>query len=444
MDIAIIGSGGAGMAAAWLLNGRHRVTVFERNGQLGGHAHSVAVEHDGRAYFADDGFSWFSDALYPNFLRLLELNGVPTRVVPMSATFTQTQRARTFLLPPTGLGPLLRTALDPRKLADLLRLNRAINAAVPMVDKQDRSVSWGEFLRENRFSESFCREVLTPMIAGAWGGPYDRTAEFSAYTLMKYFVFHRPSGLSEYPWHVVEGGAASYIERVARRLPEVTFRKRAPIVSLASTGSGWTVIDGHGHEGTFDHVIVATGARDARAILRDVVGLDETRRVLDRFEYYAARVATHGDPSFMPPRRADWRVANVCWDGERSGLNVWVGREGNHDVFTSYVGERLPQACHHVSTFQLPLITPGFHAAQDDLRKIQGTNRLWFAGDWTHDIGCHEDAVVSAIRVCEALDAACPRLAVLRSPRIHEAARPLPAGEPRGPLPSRAPPEIAA
>jgi len=438
MRIAIIGSGGAGMSAAWLLDARHEVTVFERNPELGGHAHSVAVERDGRTYFADDGFSWFSDALYPRFLRLLELNGVPTQIVPMSATFTQTQRARTFLLPPVGVGPFIRTALNLPMLADLLRLNRAINAAVPMVERQDRGVSWGDFLREHRFSERFCRELLTPMIAGAWGGPYDRAADFSAHTLMKYFVFHRPSGLSEYPWHVVEGGAASYIERVARGLPAVTFRKGAKIVSLRAAAPGWSVIEDDGRADTFDHVIVATGARDARAILRDVPELDETRRLLDRFEYYTARVATHGDPSFMPPRRADWRVANVCWDGERSGLNVWIGRDGKHDIFTSYLGARVPDRCHHVSTFHLPLFTPGFHDAQEELARRQGDNHLWFAGDWTHDIGCHEDAVVSAMRVCEALDPTSPRLAALRSPRVHPASRPLPAAEPKSP------PSIAA
>lgn len=442
MKIAIIGSGGAGMSAAWLLDGHHRVTVFERNAKLGGHAHSVAVEHEGRTYFADDGFSWFSDALYPRFLRLLELNGVPTRIVPMSATFTQMRRARTFLLPPAGVGPLLRTVLNLPLLKELVQINRAINAAVPLVDAHDRGMSWGEFLRRQRFSEPFCREVLTPMVAGAWGGPYERVAEFSAYTLMKYFVFHRPSGLAEYPWHVIDGGAASYIERVARALPDVAFHTDARIASLTRAGSGWNVIQHDGRAEIFDHVILATGARDARAILAGVAGIEETQRALDRFEYYAARVATHGDPTFLPPRREDWRVANVCWDGERSSLNVWVGRDGGHDLFTSYIGDRVPDRCHHVSTFHLPLITPAFHAAQEDLHRLQGSDHLWFAGDWTHDIGCHEDAVVSAMRVCEALDPESERLAALRSPRVHPAAQPLPAGD--SPQPGRASPALAA
>jgi predicted NAD/FAD-binding protein len=241
---------------------------------------------------------------------------------------------------------------------------------------------------------------------------------------------------------VIEGGAASYIERVARALPGVTFRTNARIASLSRAGSGWSVIERDGRAETFDHVIIAAGARDARAILADVPGLDETRRVLSRFEYYAARVATHGDPSFMPPRREDWRVANVCWDGERSSLNVWVGRDRGHDLFTSYIGERVPERCHHVSTFHLPLITPAFHAAQEDLRRLQGHDHLWFAGDWTHDIGCHEDAVVSAMHVCEALEPGSARLAALRSPRVHPAAQPLPAGD--SPQSGRNSPALAA
>jgi predicted NAD/FAD-binding protein len=441
MRFAIIGSGGAGMTSAWLLDGNHDVTVYERNAQLGGHAHSTPVEKDGRTYHADDGFCWFSDALYPNFMRLLELNGVPTRIVPMSATFTQAKRERTFLLPPVGTGPLLRTVLNVPMLMDLIQLNRAISLAEPLVREHDRDMTWGEFIQRHRFPAAFLREVLTPMIAGTWGGPYDRVNDFSAYVLMKYLVFHRPSGLSQYPWHVVKGGASSYIDKVASGLGNTTIRRNTRVAHLHRTERGWTVIDGDGRKDTFDQVIMATGAKDARAILRNVSGIDTTRSVLEKFEYYAARVATHGDTSFMPARRDDWRVANIRWDGEAARLNVWVGREGNADVFTSYVGDRLPDPCYNVSTFHLPLITPAFHRAQGELSGLQGKDRLWFTGDWTHDIGCHEDAVVSAVRVCQALDPSSARLAALRSPRVHPVESALPGGRPS--LPPR-PTEVAA
>ena len=42
-SIAIIGSGIAGLSAAWLLNKHHRVTLYEAEARPGGPNHSVDV-----------------------------------------------------------------------------------------------------------------------------------------------------------------------------------------------------------------------------------------------------------------------------------------------------------------------------------------------------------------------------------------------------------------
>jgi predicted NAD/FAD-binding protein len=47
MEIGIIGAGAAGLTAAWLLNGNHNVTLFEKQDRLGGHAQTVDIEIDG-------------------------------------------------------------------------------------------------------------------------------------------------------------------------------------------------------------------------------------------------------------------------------------------------------------------------------------------------------------------------------------------------------------
>ncbi|MFN7194936.1 MAG: FAD-dependent oxidoreductase, partial [bacterium] len=40
LDIAVIGSGVAGLSAAWLLSKRHRVTLYEREQRIGGHSNT--------------------------------------------------------------------------------------------------------------------------------------------------------------------------------------------------------------------------------------------------------------------------------------------------------------------------------------------------------------------------------------------------------------------
>jgi len=47
--IAVVGSGIAGLAAAWLLAKRHRVTLFETGAYAGGHTNTVDVDDHGRA-----------------------------------------------------------------------------------------------------------------------------------------------------------------------------------------------------------------------------------------------------------------------------------------------------------------------------------------------------------------------------------------------------------
>ena len=76
MRIAIIGTGISGMTAAYLLHGPHDVTVFEADGYIGGHTHTVDVAAEGTTYSVDTGFIVFNERTYPNFLRLLRKLGI--------------------------------------------------------------------------------------------------------------------------------------------------------------------------------------------------------------------------------------------------------------------------------------------------------------------------------------------------------------------------------
>lgn len=427
MRIAIIGSGGAGICATWLLDEDHDVTLYERGPTLGGHAHTVAIERDGATYAIDDGFSWFSDALYPSFLRLLEVMGVPTRIIPMSLAVLRRHRNRTHVLPPTRLAALAKTVADVPWLIDLLRFNRVIDRTVPIVQGGDRTLSLGAFIERHGYRDPFVSEVLRPILGGIWGAPYSRVDDLAMYTIAKYLVFHRPSGLTRYPWHVVHGGASSYIEAVASRVRGPILRGTAVAQLERAEAGGWTIVDARGERRRFDHVVLATGARDAARILADVPGLDPTRQALAGFEYYTVRIATHSDRWFMPTNPNDWCVANLNWDGRLANLTVWSGLPDNAPIFTSYVGEREPERVDHVSTFNLPLPTPDHYRAQERIAGRQGADDLSFAGDWTHDFGCHEDAIVSAMSVCKRLSPSSSRLAALQAPRVTPARQPLPA-----------------
>ncbi|MEY3954156.1 MAG: hypothetical protein RLZZ397_1036, partial [Pseudomonadota bacterium] len=82
--IAVVGSGIAGMASAWLLSRQYRVTLYEANDYLGGHTHTVDVTLEGKTHPVDTGFLVFNERTYPNLCALFDLFGVESLESEMS------------------------------------------------------------------------------------------------------------------------------------------------------------------------------------------------------------------------------------------------------------------------------------------------------------------------------------------------------------------------
>ncbi len=82
--IAVIGSGIAGVASAWLLGGKHEVTLFEKNDYLGGHTHTHRFEDQGHSVSVDTGFIVFNRPNYPDLTGLLSHLGIASQPTQMS------------------------------------------------------------------------------------------------------------------------------------------------------------------------------------------------------------------------------------------------------------------------------------------------------------------------------------------------------------------------
>ena len=83
-NIAVIGAGISGLAAAYFLSRRHRVHLFEKEERLGGHTHTVLIDGPAGTLPLDTGFLVHNDRTYPNLVRLFGELGVATRDSDMS------------------------------------------------------------------------------------------------------------------------------------------------------------------------------------------------------------------------------------------------------------------------------------------------------------------------------------------------------------------------
>ena len=84
MKIAVVGSGIAGLSAAWMLAKSHQITVYEAGNYAGGHSNTVDVSLDGLNAPVDTGFLVHNDRTYPNLIALFKLLKLDTPASDMS------------------------------------------------------------------------------------------------------------------------------------------------------------------------------------------------------------------------------------------------------------------------------------------------------------------------------------------------------------------------
>ena len=76
MKIAVIGSGIAGLSAAWHLSPKNNIVLFEKNNHVGGHTRTLSIKKYGKIWEVDTGFVVFNQKRYPGLYRFLKELGM--------------------------------------------------------------------------------------------------------------------------------------------------------------------------------------------------------------------------------------------------------------------------------------------------------------------------------------------------------------------------------
>lgn len=408
-SIAVVGGGVAGIVAAYLLQRRFEVCLYEKNDYIGGHTHTVTIKDGPDAgTHVDTGFIVFNARTYPNFIRFLGQLGVGRHASSMSFSYYDARtgfsyastNADTFLAQRTNI---FKPSFWMMALA-ILRFNRI----TPRHLEQGLlgGLTLGEFLAAHRFNRHFVEQYLMPICASVWSAPDIRMMEFPMETFARFFLNHGLLSIVDQPqWYTVEGGSSSYVKAFLNG-----FRGRAipgtPVQSVQRSGGKVTVRTAH-ESRDYDAVVLACHADEAFRVLADPT--DEEKRLLSVWEYSRNRTVLHTDTSFMPPLPKVW----ASWNYQRGeGL-----QEGSPVMLTYYMNRLqglntrrfycvtlnpkkkvMPGAEIQEMLYTHPVYTPGSLATQSGITGINGIQNTYFCGSYL-GYGFHEDAVKSAVAV---------------------------------------------
>ncbi|MVU77553.1 FAD-dependent oxidoreductase [Nocardia sp. ET3-3] len=412
-DIAVIGSGVAGLTAAHVLARTDRVTLYERDTRLGGHAHTHEVEFaPGRRVWVDSGFIVHNDRTYPTLGRLFDELGVQTRETDMSMSVRADASGLEYAgaLGLAGLFPAARMLAAPRYLRMLAEIPRFHRAARGLLRGPESDVTVAEFLREHRFGDYFAEHFMTPLIAAVWSCDPAMAAHYPAHYLFRFLDHHGMLTVYGSPaWRTVVGGSARYVEKIAARLDEI--RTGTPVLAIAERPD-CVLLTERGGVRRFDAAVIATHPRQALALLAEPSAA--ALEVLGAMPYSRNLAQLHTDESLLPrarraraswnylvPRQAaDARGVVVTYDLTRlMGLDHVADRR----FLVTLGGAHLvdPGCVIAEMTYEHPIYTPESVAAQRRLPELD-TRRLAFAGAY-HGWGFHEDGARSGLRAAEHL-----------------------------------------
>src|SRR4051812_32194309 len=282
-NIAVIGAGISGLAAAYLLSRRHRVQLFERAARLGGHTNTVLIDGPDGTVPLDTGFLVHNERTYPNLVRLFDELGVATRDSDMSFAVSCRRTGLEYSSRgANGFFAQRRNVVRPSHLfllREIVRFNREAPRLLHAPDADRQTL--GDFLDSRGFGEAFTRRYLLPMASAIWSASLNAIRSFPALTLVRFLDNHGLLAINGQPtWKVVDGGSHTYVPALVAGVSGDVHRGAA-IESVRRHQSEVTMSFRDRPSMTFDEVVFACHGDQVLPLLADPT--DRERDVLAQF-----------------------------------------------------------------------------------------------------------------------------------------------------------------
>ena len=416
MDIAVIGSGMAGLATARILkDAGHNITIFEALTGRGMDSHSTEFEGG----LIDAPLRVMNPHLWKNTLSLATYLGIKTYPVRtyMACSWLFEDRTETWLTTTRsriGNFPIInnRKGLQQygwRLVKGMLQLKTAI---AKFFKSKDQDITLAEFINQHDIEEVFWHGAVMPVLYTIRTCNPKTIGEWPAKPLL---IFLRQLTDGDALLRI-QGGTPALVDKL---IENINIQSGSAISKVTEQGDKVLVENNKGEQQLFDRVVVATPTTKIEEFLDPVQFADDIT-LLKQFRFEQGQLVIHTDPSVMPPKRKDWSVLSYMMDRKftRQQFTVWLNSVepslvGKNAVFQTWqpVTEIDPKKVISTVTLTRAVVDSQTVALNKELqqRHKSANRKVFFCGSWSCDgLPILESAVTSAMHIAEIFGAPLP------------------------------------
>ena len=410
MKIAVIGSGIAGLSAAYYLSKKNKVDLFEKENHFGGHSYTIDIKISDKVIPVDIGFIVFNHTTYPNLINFFKENKINIEKSNMS--FSVKVKNSNIEYCGKGLKGIFSNKLNLFNLKFIKMFIEIINFYNKSNNLRtiDDKVTLGEYLKIQKLSNYFKNYHIIPMVAAIWSMPPYEAEQMPLKFFIKFFQNHGLFKIKNRPqWYTVTNRSKSYVNKILKKISGEHYKNYA-IKKIIRNSNNIKVYYGDKTEFfVYDKVILATHADEALNLIEEP--LNDEKEILSNFKYKKNLAYIHFDESVMPINRKAWCSWNSSVDekNDKNSVTYWLNLLQNLKVEKNIFLTLNPffkideKKIYKVIEFTHPYYDQKALDNQYKLKSIQNKKNILFCGSY-FGYGFHEDGIKSSIEMIKYLN----------------------------------------
>ena len=413
MKIAVVGAGISGLSAAYYLSKKHKVDLFEKENQFGGHANTIKVAYNpNKEIPIDIGFMVFNKQTYPNLINFFSENKIEIEKSDMSFSVSESGSDMEYC--GKGLWGIFSNKKNLINIKFIKMFFEIINFyknCEKIEIKKDDQKTLGEYLREIKISNYFINYHIIPMVSAIWSMPPYEASQMPLTFFLSFFKNHGLFKLKNRPqWYTVGNRSKTYVDKIVDQISGEHF-KNYNISRVVRNDLGAKIYYGGENEFfDYDKVIIATHADEALNIIHNPT-VDE-EEILKNFKYRENTAVIHFDDSIMPRNKKAWCSWNSSMSKDdigKTSVTYWLNQLQNlkidRDIFLTInpFREISESQIFKKVRFTHPYYDNAALSNQINLNKIQNKKNILFCGSY-FGYGFHEDGIKSSIDMLKTLN----------------------------------------